>query len=131
MKKTVFLLVILLASVLVKAQNKTLPGSFTIKNLEDKSKLEFYVNAIENASFEELRLKNKSQEFKFENGFVLELTSATELKNKGVVLNVESYKEQLDADFNCPLFLITDAGKLVALYNSIPTKTELKNNSTK
>jgi len=121
----------LLTSVIAKSQNKTLPGSFIIKNLEDKSKLEFYVKAIENASFEELRLKNKSQEFKFENGFVLELTSATELKNKAFNINVEAYKEEFEKDFQFPLFRVSNAGQLVALYYTKPTKTELKINSTK
>lgn len=130
MKRTIFLAVIILSSILGTAQNKTIPGSFVIKDLKEGNKLSFYTIAIEGANFEELRLKNKSQEFKFENGFILELISATELKSKGVSVDLTNYKEELDKDFQTPLFKISEDGKLVAMYASMPTKYDIKMNST-
>ncbi len=131
MKKTIFVAVIILTSLVVRAQNKTIKGSFILKNLVDQSKLEFYTQAIENANFEDLRLNEKTQVFEFENGFSLELASATELIKKGIVIDLNNYKQELDKDFQTPLFRISNEGHLVALYNSIPTKNQLKTNSTK
>ncbi len=130
MKKIIFPLLFLFAFV-ANAQNKTIKGSFTLKNLVDQSKLEFYTSAIENANFEELRLLNQSQEFKFDNGFVLELPSAYELKNKGLISETSQYKLEHDKDFQAPLFSISTEGRLVSLHYYKLTKTELKINSTK
>lgn len=131
MKKTIFVAVIILTSLVVRAQNKTIKGSFILKNLVDQSKLEFYTQAIENANFEDLRLKEKTQVFEFENGFSLELVSAKELIKRGVSLDLIAYKQELDKDFQIPLFRISSEGHLVALYEYKHTKTETKINSTK
>lgn len=131
MKKIFLLCILFVCAFFMHAQNKTITGSFIIRDLSDNSKLEFYTKAIEKANFEELRLRNKSLEFKFENGFVLELSPATELKTKGIISNTDIYKEELDKNFQYPVFKISDEGLLVALYNSLPSKYELKINSEK
>lgn len=105
---------ILLASVLVKAQSKTLPGSFEINNLKDESKRELYTKAIENANFEQYRLQNHDVTLKFENGFEVSLLSAKNLFLKNYSINPKDYKEQYDSNYLLPVFYVQNEDQIIA-----------------
>lgn len=118
MKQIIFLLSLLFVGLSTNAQNKTIPGSFIIKNLTDDNKLAFYTKAIEDANFEQYRLKEKNLILKFENGFELELLSAKQVFISNPTIVVSGYQVQYPDNYYMPTFSIAESGHITAVYNN-------------
>lgn len=118
MKKTIFVAVIILTSLVVRAQNKTFQGSFVIIGLEDAGKLSFYTKAIEAANFEQYRLSEQKVTLEFSNGFKVELLSAKDCFVKGYEINMNDYLSEYPKRFLLPTFFITETRHITALYNN-------------
>ncbi len=118
MKKTIFVAVIIITSLVVRAQNKTFQGSFVIIGLEDAGKLSFYTKAIEAANFEQYRLSEQKVTLEFSNGFKVELLSAKDCFVKGYEINMNDYLSEYPKRFLLPTFFITETRHITALYNN-------------
>ncbi len=108
------------------AQAKTIPNSFEIKDLKDPSKLNFYTESISNSNMESYRLKDKRNVVKFENGFNLELYSATELKAKNNSLNINNYVSDIVKTDHDPKLNVHSSGIIVILHET--NNAKFKNN---
>jgi hypothetical protein len=122
MKKIIFVAVIILTSLVVRAQNKTIKGSFILKNLVDQSKLEFYTQAIENANFEQYRLADQDLKITFENCFVLELFSAKKCLLLNKIASIESYSISSSFDETKPVFSVNNDGFVLIKYTTKESK---------
>ncbi len=118
MKKIIFPLLFLFAFIQANAQNKTIPGSFIIKELKDNSQLSFFTKSIEAANFEQYRLKEKSVMLEFSNGFKVELLSAKDCFVKGNQITINDYQTEYPIKFSLPTFFITETSHITAVYNN-------------
>ena len=96
----------------ISAQNKTIPNSYIIKNLKEESLKDFFMKSIENADFEQYRLKSKSITLKFENGFDLVLLAAREIGINNSKVLVATYSDVEPEPDSLPLFFIQDTGMI-------------------
>jgi hypothetical protein len=101
------------------SQTGTLPNSIQIQNNSIKEKELFYLASIYKADMEAYRLKNTDVTVDFSNGFQCVLYSAEKLRSKGILVDINSYKEKFDERFRLPLFSVCEDGQLTALYPKV------------
>lgn len=107
------------------SQAKTIPNSFEIIENTLVTQETFYKKSIENANFENYRLKNDRVKIMFENGFVLELLSAKELFIKNLAKNIDNYAETFPVRYELPLFFIQPNGQIVGRVTPINKRSQL------
>ena len=76
----------------------------------------FYISALAKANMENFRLKNEDVQIKFKEGVVCVLLSASKIKNTGITIELNSYKDQFDDNFILPVFSVTPDGYLLTEY---------------
>ena len=101
------------------AQNKTISGSFEIKNLKDENQKIFYTKSILAADMENYRLKDKRVVLQFNNGFELEMLSAKEVFMKDNSFDPSSYPVDFPGRYLLPTFNILPGGQLEAIYHKM------------
>lgn len=111
MKKALFLFafVVCLFSNKSYSQTKTLRGSFSIENIEDKSKIDFYSKLIELYNFESYRLRKSNTILEFKNGFSLVLVAAD---NVNEIIKKEDYPISFSQQMEMPVFGLDNHGGL-------------------
>ena len=62
-----------------------------------------YTDALDAANWEPYRLQNQRVQYSFDNGFTIELKSATELVNLGYSLNLGDYRAQNESGYVYPV----------------------------
>jgi hypothetical protein len=77
--------------------------------------------AIKNADFTEFRLQNKHRLLTFDNGVVIELLSATELKALGYDVNPAAFMVDVPQGYVEPTYSVTDQGALMVFYPPNPS----------
>ena len=116
------MLVMLLSSFALSAQIKGTPkntyivskGSGTDAAIRDEA-------AIADADFTEFRLQNKHRVLTFDNGVVIELLSATELRSLGYNVNPATYMADVPEGYTEPTYSVSDQGYLMVNYPSNPS----------
>ena len=68
---------------------------------------------IEKSDFNNYRLRNTRRKLTFDNGVIIELLSAIELKNMGQNINTDFYAENLPKNYIEPIYSITANGDLI------------------
>lgn len=94
----------------------TIPGSFIILGEMSPQELDKLEAIIEKSDLEPFRAREQRVRLTFENGFVLELLAAIELRDQGMVMDVSRYKS-MDVDgYVSPVFQINPDDTLSALF---------------
>lgn len=109
-----FILVQLLSSFSFSQTNSTFKiiSSGNITNVAD------YEVAIRKADMESYRYRSQNDTLSFDNGLKFILFSAEDLRDKGVSIDLNNYKnpEEIDKEYINPIFSLTPDGWLIALY---------------
>src|SRR5688500_8969627 len=91
--------------------------SFTIVDSNGLADLSGYETALELATMDNFRLKDKKVVITFETGVKVELLSANATKLLGYKINPEEIQEEFPADFTLPVFALGANNLLLAKYH--------------
>ena len=115
--KKIFLFVVLICLISVKnvsaQQAKTPKNTFEITSKVNSPEAVVVAKSIESADLDNYRLRDSRRKLTFENGVVVELLSANELKNLGYKVDPSFYRESLDKNYVEPTYSISDTGMLI------------------
>lgn len=106
----------------VKAQKTTQRHGFAIiekGTITNQSLLEI---ALMNSDMSNYRLKAERVRITFDNGAVVELFSAAEMRNLGYNINPEDFQETFPDKYELPVFQLSENGTLLAKYTKKAVK---------
>lgn len=97
----------------VNAQELTPKNTFLVVAKQNSSEAELASKCIEKSDFSSHRLRDARRKLTFENGVIVELLSANELKNLGYAIDPTFYPEKIDKKYVEPIYSITTNGDLI------------------
>ena len=102
--KQLFYLIICITIITNSAQAQSnFTNDYVVISTADVSETTPYTDALNAADWEPYRLQNQRVQYSFDNGFTIELKSATELVNLGYSLNLGDYRAQNESGYVYPV----------------------------
>jgi hypothetical protein len=113
--KSLLLLLLVVGASLIsfRANAQTPRNTFIITAKSGTPEAEKVAAALEQANFNDFRLRNTHRILKFDNGVVVELLSATEMKALGYQIDPSFYPEALPAGYIEPTYSISESGTIM------------------
>ncbi len=123
----VLFLVLGISSQFINAQSASanITNDYVVISNGDVTNTTPYTDAMDAANWETYRLQNQRYQLAFDNGFIIELKSATELLNLGYPLNLNNYQASLPSGYIPPVLRLLP-GNVVGMV--IQPSSNTKNN---
>lgn len=123
----VLFLVLGISSQFINAQSTptNITNDYVIISNGDVTNTIPYTDAMDAANWETYRLQNQRYQLAFDNGFTIELKSATELLNLGYPLNLNNYQATLPVGYVPPVLRLL-SGNVIGMV--IQPSSNTKNN---
>lgn len=105
----------------LKAQSN-FTNDYVIVSTAGQTNLADYTQALDNANWETYRLQNSRVTLSFQNGFTIELKSATELQAEGFQVNPSVYRESQPSGYLAPVLHLLPGNKIGVVVTNGPSK---------
>ena len=101
---------------------QTPSNSFQIVDNGNAENVSEYQIAIQQASFDNYRLRDERVTLTFDNGLKFQLFSANELVSLGINVNPLEYRESNDSNYQPPVLTLGPNGMIGAQYSTNPNR---------
>jgi len=116
------MIVLSISNILLGQTEKTPKETFIVTSRAGSFEAEEAISAVSDADMDMYRLRSLHRKLVFDNGVVIELFSAIEIKSLGFDINIENYSENLPEGYQEPIYSIAPNGNLMQFHKSLPTK---------